>query len=379
MTFVLPEDHPLASGYHLQSCATCSTVFANVPRNLDLRRHYAEGSIYADASLSSGSARDPYDTARLDDTAALLTRWMPALRDQPIIDIGTGGGGLLDALRTHGWTHTIGLDPSSACVTAVKQRGHRGQEASFGMPWPNLPTAGCVTLVHVLEHVVDPAAALRQAASLLRPGGHLYVEVPDAARYHEAITAPFQDINTEHLNHFSGPGLALLLRRSGLRVTAHGNRNFPISATATCPATWAIATPGSDAHPDMTPDAGLETGMSTYLARSQSLLDHYERHLQGILTSVGPEGLSIWGCGQLLMRLLAETCLGAAPIACLVDGNPVLQGRRLRGLVIQSPEALTDHPQPVLITAAIHAKAIQQRLEVDLGLKRRIVLLDHPT
>ena len=38
---------------------------------------------------------------------------------------------------------------------------------------------------------------------LLKTDGLLYVEVPDAVAYTEYLYAPFQDFNTEHINHFS--------------------------------------------------------------------------------------------------------------------------------------------------------------------------------
>ena len=37
---------------------------------------------------------------------------------------------------------------------------------------------------------------------LLKTNGVLYIEVPDATAYVEFLYSPFQDFNTEHINHF---------------------------------------------------------------------------------------------------------------------------------------------------------------------------------
>ena len=48
-----------------------------------------------------------------------------------------------------------------------------------------LPEEGfdCVIFWHVLEHLRDPAAALRRSARLLTPGGLLVVAVPNLASW----------------------------------------------------------------------------------------------------------------------------------------------------------------------------------------------------
>ena len=45
----------------------------------------------------------------------------------------------------------------------------------------------------------------------------LYVEVPDASRYADFAWSPFQDFNSEHINHFSLISLDNLLRQCGFR------------------------------------------------------------------------------------------------------------------------------------------------------------------
>ena len=57
---------------------------------------------------------------------------------------------------------------------------------------------------HVLEHVEDPIAALEHQLRVLRPGGTLYVTLPDAR---ESFDAPRKRTSIEHLlrDHKHGP------------------------------------------------------------------------------------------------------------------------------------------------------------------------------
>ena len=79
-----------------------------------------------------------------------------------------------------------------------------------------------ITLMDVLEHVSDPADMIQRCRALLKPGGILVVNTPDAAsawarafgrRWH-AYCPP------EHLSYFNPNNASDLLQRSGFRTLA---------------------------------------------------------------------------------------------------------------------------------------------------------------
>ena len=49
----------------------------------------------------------------------------------------------------------------------------------------------------------------------MRPGGVVYLDLPDASRYVDPYIAPFEDFSTEHVNHFSPSTLEVLASRCG--------------------------------------------------------------------------------------------------------------------------------------------------------------------
>ena len=110
-----------------------------------------------------------------------------AARPDLAVDLGCGGG-LLAVPLAELATCVVGLDRSPASLAAARTAaGARGAHCHFlQADLAQVPLAsGCADLVllsDVLEHVEEPAAGLREAARLLRPGGKLFVNTLNATR-----------------------------------------------------------------------------------------------------------------------------------------------------------------------------------------------------
>jgi SAM-dependent methyltransferase len=370
--FVLEEGHPLASGYQVVDCLSCGFVYADAAATqADYDGFYERLSTYADPGNSSGSGESAHDRERLETTAAILSRYLsgPGAR---ILDIGCAGGGLLAAFENRGYRNLVGVDPSAACARLTRERTGEAYTGWLTCLPDAIGTFDFVVLSHVLEHVLDVAAGLAALAPLLREGGQVYVEVPDAARYAEYVYAPFQDFNTEHINHFSRACLDRAMARQGFAAAAGGERLLHSSPHTFTPAVYGVYSRQRGARARIGRDTMLRPAILRYIERSSALLAEIDERI-GEALGGAPE-LIVWGAGQLTLKLLAETQLSRAKVAAFVDSNPIHQGRRLHGAPIIAPAALARCSQPILIGTLLHHRQILAQIE-SLGLSNQVILL----
>jgi 2-polyprenyl-3-methyl-5-hydroxy-6-metoxy-1,4-benzoquinol methylase len=369
--FVLDDGHPLADGYDVANCESCGFVYADVAATQGAYDAFYENlSKYDDPGSSTGSGESPLDRVRLEDTAEILAQALPG-RDSHILDIGCAGGGLLEALSRRGYRNLAGIDPSAACARMTREKtGVAYQGWVTNLP-PGIGTFDCVALSHVLEHVLDVPSAIAALPPLLREGGIAYVEIPDAARYADYVYAPFQDFNTEHINHFSRLCLDRAMARQGFTAVGGGERLLRDSPQTVTPSIYGLYR-WTGAKAQFRPDTALKPAILRYIERSYALLNRIDRSIGEALEE--SPSLIVWGAGQLTLKLLAETRLSQARVIAFVDSNPIRQGRFLRGVPILAPRAIRAYPQPILIGSLLHHRQILEEIE-RLGLTNRVILL----
>jgi 2-polyprenyl-3-methyl-5-hydroxy-6-metoxy-1,4-benzoquinol methylase len=149
--------------------------------------------------------------------------YRPLFRRAPgrLLDVGCGNGDLALAFRRHGW-EVAGVEPSEvACTHAAAA----GMEIHCGTlddaPW-QAASFDAIVFNHSLEHIPEPAAALRRASDLVRPGGMIAVAVPNFGSWHRRVFGArwYQLDLPRHLQHFDAGSLRAVVERAGLRPVA---------------------------------------------------------------------------------------------------------------------------------------------------------------
>lgn len=373
--FILPEGHPLPKNYDVVCCVKCGFVYADTPGTQAVYdRYYKEFSKYEEKSLATGGGATPLDAERLmrtaDDIEASISR-----KDSLIVDIGCANGGLLAALSKKGYSRLAGADPSSVCVRAVEALGFKAYAAGLlDRKWieeENLSGKfDVVILSHVLEHVRDLKSALQNVSSLLKEGGYLYAEVPDAASYARYFVVPYYYFDCEHINHFDAASLRALMAGAGFSQVKTQAKTLTVSANILYPAVFSIFKKDTGAVPGVTAQStAVRESVLKFVSMSASEWPDLKKFAES------GEEIAVWGAGQYVLRLLTDSPLKACRIACFVDKDSKKHGQKINGISVDSPEVLRKFGGRILICAALHSREILAEIR-KMGLKNEVTLLE---
>ncbi len=152
------------------------------------------------------------------------------------LEVGCGNGTFLNILKRYGW-NVVGVDLSPHAAQAAKELFDidvfTGQLEDAPFPENSFDY---IHLSHVVEHFYDPLEAMKKVRTLLKPGGTVYIEVPNAEgigaqmskEYWYGWDAP------RHLFMFTPETLKNTVNEAGLSITKLRTRvwdSFPWADT----------------------------------------------------------------------------------------------------------------------------------------------------
>ncbi|GHD92473.1 class I SAM-dependent methyltransferase [Streptomyces naganishii] len=136
-----------------------------------------------------------------------------------VVDVGCGDGSAAAVAAPLLAGHRlVGVDWSQDALRRARTRlpyAVRGELSGGGLPL-RTACADAVLFSEVLEHLVDPDAALEEIRRVLRPGGHLMLSTPNLAAWYNRVllAAGVQPV-------FSEVSLRAIHGRPGSQVVGH--------------------------------------------------------------------------------------------------------------------------------------------------------------
>lgn len=209
-SFVPSSDRFGATVGSLRRCVACGhAALADLPAE-----ELFEGA-YADAADAVSLAEEPGQvaTARRD-----LQRLARHVEPGALLDVGCWTGSFLVAAAQEGWV-AEGLEPSAwACARAV-ERGCTVRQATLADVELAPEHYRVIVATDVIEHLLDPAAAVDALWRALEPDGVLFVTVPDAGSVvARALGHRWWSVLPMHVQYFTRRSMSVLLERHGLVV-----------------------------------------------------------------------------------------------------------------------------------------------------------------
>jgi SAM-dependent methyltransferase len=201
-------------------CGGCRLLRLNPwPGPSDVRRNYPPG--FWLTSEANSRIEEHFRRFRLRDQVNFVKS---ALRRAgvagPVLEVASRGGWCLSQLVSKKQpVVALDFDIASASSSWQAMRVPAVCGTLTATPFADRSFAA-VAMFQVLEHLFDPAAHLEAARKLLRPGGRLIVQVPNASCWQflllgerwSGLDAP------RHLIHYRAHDLEILLDRCGFEV-----------------------------------------------------------------------------------------------------------------------------------------------------------------
>lgn len=228
---VVPDRHYGIPGHFSYSaCTSCGLIFSDpMPNNDELMAYYPEDTYYS-YSIKYKS-QEPAWREWLRRALFLNYRTKDPQFATPgkMLDIGCGNGWFIYIMRGKGWD-VKGVEPSRAGAETGRRSGgldiHHGDLISAGYPDASFDY---IRSNHSFEHIPNPNEVLREIHRVLKPGGKVFIGVPNInstngkvfGRFWYYFGAPVHTFN------YSDKTLPVMLKRHGFKnIKVNYNSNY---------------------------------------------------------------------------------------------------------------------------------------------------------
>lgn len=217
------KDHTVSQQqFSIWHCNDCTARFTqDVPAQNAIGAYYASDNYISHSDTKKGIINSLYHMVRKRTLVSKrqLVINETGMKQGSILDIGCGTGAFLNTMKEGGWSIT-GLEPDAIARNKAAELYNIHPQESQQLFELEKGSFNAITMWHVLEHVHELHAYIKQIESLLAPNGKLFVAVPNYtskdAKVYGADWAAY-DV-PRHLYHFSPQSMENLLGQHGLKL-----------------------------------------------------------------------------------------------------------------------------------------------------------------
>ncbi|MFZ5366166.1 MAG: class I SAM-dependent methyltransferase [Patescibacteria group bacterium] len=213
-------------GKHLDilRCLSCGIVFQEIGFSRKAIDHYYQ------------SLDDPqYEEERINRSLAFkrIIKSLKKIRAAgKLLDVGCATGAFLVEARNYGY-EVYGIEPSNWAVKIAREKYHLKVKKGFlkNVKFPK-ESLQLVTLIDVLEHLVDPISSLRKVCSLLEQDGVICIVMPNINSLAARILGErWWHIRPGHFFYFSPKTIKFLLEMTGFEIIISRRYKWYLSAS----------------------------------------------------------------------------------------------------------------------------------------------------
>lgn len=210
---------PVFVTQHLVRCRNCGAVFTDwMPTADELMAYYA--------TYPAVNSVSPVTIKRYQEILDGFAAYRSTGR---LLEVGCGGGLFLEQAAHKNW-EVHGTEFGKRAVDACRQRGINIVEGPLDTVNYAHGSFDVICSFEVIEHVTDPAAEVRRMASLLRPGGILYLTTPNYNCVARRTSPSTWNVASypEHLTYFTPRSMHRMLRAAGFRKAKLTTTGFSV-------------------------------------------------------------------------------------------------------------------------------------------------------
>jgi SAM-dependent methyltransferase len=367
--FVRFDDASGLDGYTVVACKRCGFMYADdLPGQDVFDRYYRDLSKYESHDTEGDIV--PWKAVIHRSIVADISERLPD-RNIRILDVGSSSGHLISLFKKAGYRDAIGFDPSPRCRelarelydvevinTSISQMAFGGERFDL------------ILMASVLEHLRDLERTMGELRALLRDGGAIWAEVPDAGHFHDYASSPFQQFSLEHINFFTVKTLERLMQRVGFHTADTWTTTRRVGSMDD-PGLDGLFVGGRQECASASDTAGI-VDVRAYIALSEQLERALCDRLQGLVDSGRP--LVVWGTGSLTLHLMNHPIFAELNIVAFVDSNANYHGKTIRGIPVMGPASLQGRDEPILIVSHAAQEEIQTAIRERYGLTNELLL-----